>query len=296
MRQQLRLRVLLPVAVLGLLGAGFGAYATGRPPEPPPVAPPAATATDAEPTPTRPGAVSPKVWAKRLEALCVTADANVLHTVAELRTAEDAEAYLVAIVDVHRWLDPELAELGWPKGEKAAVAGLRADLERSGTLASAGLRALEAENLAKLDRLLLEAKRLDGRIGNTLRRLGAETCLDTSKAAAKRAENARQASPPRTALARALSRYRAAVVVFYTPGGKVDTAAIREARAAALEADVGFLALNAAAEGTVAKLAQDYDVFAAPAVLVFVRGPKVASQFGYADRNTVAQAVANALR
>lgn len=226
----------------------------------------------------------------------MTADANVLHTVAELRTAEDAEAYLVAIVDVHRWLDPELAELGWPKGEKAAVAGLRADLERSGTLASVGLRALEAENLAKLDRLLLEAKRLDGRIGNTLRRLGAEKCLDTSKAAAKRAENARQASPPRTALARALSRYRAAVVVFYTPGGKVDTAAIREARAAALEADVGFLALNAAAEGTVAKLAQDYDVFAAPAVLVFVRGPKVASQFGYADRNTVAQAVANALR
>ena len=34
MRQQLRLRVLLPVAVLGLLGAGFGAFAMGSPAAP----------------------------------------------------------------------------------------------------------------------------------------------------------------------------------------------------------------------------------------------------------------------
>jgi hypothetical protein len=34
MRQQLRLRVLVPVAVLGLLGAGFGAFAMGGPATP----------------------------------------------------------------------------------------------------------------------------------------------------------------------------------------------------------------------------------------------------------------------
>ncbi len=34
MRQQLRLRVILPVAVLGLLGAGFGAFAMGGPASP----------------------------------------------------------------------------------------------------------------------------------------------------------------------------------------------------------------------------------------------------------------------
>ena len=34
MRQQLRLRVLVPVAVLGLLGAGFGAFAMGGPAAP----------------------------------------------------------------------------------------------------------------------------------------------------------------------------------------------------------------------------------------------------------------------
>jgi hypothetical protein len=33
MRSQLRVRVVLPVAVLGLLGAGFGAFAFGKPPQ-----------------------------------------------------------------------------------------------------------------------------------------------------------------------------------------------------------------------------------------------------------------------
>ena len=76
MRQHLRLNVLLPVAVLGLLGAGFGAFAMGGPgaPESLPVAhptsssavdtgaadtttappPPAPTTTEAAPPPTTP--------------------------------------------------------------------------------------------------------------------------------------------------------------------------------------------------------------------------------------------------
>jgi thiol:disulfide interchange protein len=46
MRQQLRLRVLVPVAVLGLLGAGFGAFAMGGPaaPESMPVTHPTSSA------------------------------------------------------------------------------------------------------------------------------------------------------------------------------------------------------------------------------------------------------------
>lgn len=48
MRQQLRLRVLLPVAVLGLLGAGFGAFAMDQPaaPEALPLQPTGSGATD----------------------------------------------------------------------------------------------------------------------------------------------------------------------------------------------------------------------------------------------------------
>jgi hypothetical protein len=180
MRQQLRLRVLLPVALLGLLGAGFGAYATGRPPadEPPPVPPPAPTQV-----------------------------------------------------------------------EKPA-----------------------------------------GKEGKAVKR-------KTEAAGVKKAR-ARKAAPPALSPAeRALRGSSVAVIVFYTPHGGVDNVAIREARAAAVDMEAGFVALNVKLGGTVAKLARDYDVFAAPAVLVLKRGPKVATRLdGYADRETVAQAVADALR
>ncbi|MGH3032953.1 MAG: hypothetical protein ACRDON_00165, partial [Gaiellaceae bacterium] len=52
MRQQLRLRVLLPVAVLGLLGVGYGAFAYGQGPDVPESIPVAApTTTEAAPKP-----------------------------------------------------------------------------------------------------------------------------------------------------------------------------------------------------------------------------------------------------
>jgi hypothetical protein len=53
------------------------------------------------------------------------------------------------------------------------------------------------------------------------------------------------------------------------------------------------------ANGQVSELAERYDVLEAPAVLVFVRGrsPKLAARFDrFADRETIAQAVENALR
>jgi uncharacterized protein (DUF4415 family) len=174
MRQQLRLRVLLPVAVLGLLGAGFGAYATGRPAsaEPLPPAPPATTTQ----------AAKPDKPAKKKSKRATTKPAK------------------------------------------------------------------------------------------------------------------RSAAPERSALEQALRLDRAVVVVFYTAGSAVDSAAVREARAGALALDAGFLSVNVKRNHEVEKLAAKYGVVHAPGILVLLRGPKVASQFGYADRETVSQAVANALR
>jgi hypothetical protein len=57
--------------------------------------------------------------------------------------------------------------------------------------------------------------------------------------------------------------------------------------------------VNVKANGQVSELAARYDVLEAPAVLVFVRGrsPKLAARFDrFADRETIAQAVDNALR
>jgi hypothetical protein len=128
----------------------------------------------------------------------------------------------------------------------------------------------------------------------------APTAKPTKAKPAKKPMAARKAkpstAPERSALERALGRDRAVVVVFYTPQGGVDNVAIREARAGALAVDAGFLSVNVKRNGEVEELAKEFGVTSSPAVLVFVRGPKVASQFGYADRETVSQAVADALR
>jgi hypothetical protein len=177
MRQQLRLRVLLPVAVLGLLGAGFGAYATGRPatPEPLPLPPTGSGATDT-------GA----------------------------------------------------AETG-----------------------------------------------------------AAETVPTTTDAAPP--TPAPEPQPEKTRLEEALAKHRIVVVVFHTPEADLDATAVREARAGALAAGAGFLAVDVSREGAVAKLALEYEVLEAPTVLVLTRRSGVRSAFGgYVDRDTVAQAVTNA--
>lgn len=67
MRQQLRLRVLLPVAVLGLLGVGYGAFAYGQGPDVPesiPVATPTTTEAATKPKPKAKPKATPKPKAK----------------------------------------------------------------------------------------------------------------------------------------------------------------------------------------------------------------------------------------
>lgn len=102
--------------------------------------------------------------------------------------------------------------------------------------------------------------------------------------------------PVLSPLERALRSSSVVVAVFYAPASSVDGEAVREARAGALAAGASFLSVNVSKEAEVAELAQRYDVLETPAILVFARGPRVASRFGYVDRVTVAQAVVNARR
>lgn len=170
MRQQLRLRVLLPVAVLGLLGAGFGAFAMGQP-------------AGSEPLPLP------------------------------------------------------------PTGSGATDTG------------------------------------------------AAETAPATTEAAPPPPE------PKKTRLEQALAQDPVVVVVFHTPGADLDATAVREARAGAATAGAGFLAVDVSREGAVAGLALEYEILAAPTVLVIARRGGVRFAFeGYVDRETVAQAATNAHR
>jgi hypothetical protein len=105
------------------------------------------------------------------------------------------------------------------------------------------------------------------------------------------------------ALAHALASHAVVVVSLYAPRSPVDAMATDEAKHGAALAGAGFVAFNVADEKIVSPLtslltgaqtAADR-VLDGPAVLVFQRPGALFVRFnGFADRDTVAQAVANA--
>jgi hypothetical protein len=105
------------------------------------------------------------------------------------------------------------------------------------------------------------------------------------------------------ALARALASHAVVVVSLYAPRSSVDAMATDEAKHGAALAGAGFVAFSVADEKVVSPLtslltgaqtAADR-VLDGPAVLVFQRPRTLFVRFnGFADRDTVAQAVANA--
>jgi hypothetical protein len=107
-----------------------------------------------------------------------------------------------------------------------------------------------------------------------------------------------------SALALALRSSPVAVVALYTPGSSVDELARAEAQAGAQEAGVAFVPLDVSSEKVAAPLtslltggASAADrVLDDPAVLIFKRPKALYIRLsGWNDRDTVAQAVANAL-
>jgi hypothetical protein len=106
-----------------------------------------------------------------------------------------------------------------------------------------------------------------------------------------------------SALALALRSHAVVVVSLFTPGSSVDAMATDEARHGAQVAHVGFVAFSVADEKVVSPLSSLLTgaptpadrVLDGPAVLVFVRPNSLFVRLnGFADRDTVAQAAANA--
>ena len=302
MRQQLRLRVLLPLAILGLLGAGFGAYAFGQAPEPASAPIPPTTTAAAPAKPKAASAVGRKVWAAQVNALCTEAAAELeLMALPRYPTPTEVENVVSAAVKASATFDKAFARVGWPRGEKATVAALRAASVRETALGRSALRAFRAHDVDRFVRLLDRISAGD-RWKAQMRRLGAGKCAKEIELveAARGAEKAKQAKakmPPAVALEWGLYFDRAVVVLFYTPASGLDGTTVLETRSAALDTGTAFLPVNVKVNGQVSALAKRYDVLEAPAVLVFVRGPKLSARFNrFADRQTIAQAVENALR
>jgi hypothetical protein len=105
------------------------------------------------------------------------------------------------------------------------------------------------------------------------------------------------------ALALALRSHRVVVVSLYTPGASVDAMATEEAKHGAALAGAGFVSFNIADDKVISPLSSLLTgaptaadrVLDGPAVLVFERPSGLFVRFnGFADRDTVAQAAANA--
>lgn len=97
------------------------------------------------------------------------------------------------------------------------------------------------------------------------------------------------------AVAAALLRNPVVVVSVVAPGSRVDELALAEARAGAALAGAGFVRLNAYRQAEIAPLAAKTPLRTNPAVLVLRRPAYVTlSILGFADRDSVAQAAANA--
>lgn len=96
---------------------------------------------------------------------------------------------------------------------------------------------------------------------------------------------------------RALARHEVVVLSLVVPGARVDELAAAEAEAGAKLGGAGFLALNVLNEGVARALLAKLENLQDPSVLVVKRSGEVALELnGFVDRETVAQAAANASR
>jgi hypothetical protein len=94
---------------------------------------------------------------------------------------------------------------------------------------------------------------------------------------------------------RALARHDVVVLSLVVPGARVDELAAAEAEAGAKLGGAGFLALDVLHEGTARALLTKLDSLQDPSVLVVTRSGEIALELsGFVDRETVAQAAANA--
>ena len=288
MASKLRLHVILPVAVLGLLGLGVGAFALGRGPadgSQAPLPPLAGTTTAPKTEESR--------WARQANALCQRLTAK-LETLELPEQPEDVDDYFAAVINVQGKALARFSKLGWPKGEKAAALALRADFEEYVSLSHQALRALRSGDGAALDRIDTRARVLAKTWNRGMKRLGAPVCAEDPLGASTDRAIKRFGSA-HAALNHQLDTHRVVVVLLYAPGDDYDTIQTRETRAGALAAGAGFLALNVKKNQQVAALAAQFEVRQAPATLVFTRGPRLAYRVaGFLDRDAVAQAVANA--
>lgn len=96
-------------------------------------------------------------------------------------------------------------------------------------------------------------------------------------------------------IAAALLKHDVVVVSLFDPQARVDQISLAEASAGSKAAQAGFVPLDVLRQGQAGALVRQLGVLPDPAVLVYRRPGDIVARFdGFADRDTVAQAAANA--
>jgi hypothetical protein len=86
------------------------------------------------------------------------------------------------------------------------------------------------------------------------------------------------------------------VIAVYMPGSSVDSFVRKEARAAAIRTGAGYVPVSALNGGRAGAVVAKTGVIPDPAVVVVRKPDVVSAVLGVSDRETIAQAVANAKR
>ena len=290
MASQLRLHVLLPLAVLGLIGAAFGVYTMGKAPGGGGNSGVPLITTD--PVKTKPPQAAEEDWALKANAWCTDLASKTKPPNAGV-PLEDFETWFGEATETIDSAAATFVELGWPSGEKARVMRLRDDLDRTIKAFRTAFTRFQAGDYEGARRALETA---DGGAWETnMRQLGATTCAEDTTKAAKAVTNRVAIKPAADLLRAQLARYSKVVVLFYEPGASYDAIQTREARAGALSAHAGFVSVNVSKNREVGQLATQYNVLESPTVLIFTRGLKLKARLeGFYDRTAVIQAVKNA--
>jgi hypothetical protein len=282
-KSQLRLRVLLPTAVLALAGVGVGAFAFGGTP---PV-------EGADPLPgqvaggaTTKAAAQPKTkltqWSKGAKALCA-ATLTKVEALDEAHTPEALQSWLSQSLELQNQLATQLAALPRPAASAREIKRLLRSASRArDALARAVALGTATASVDAFGDAMDESHAHGERFDSLARRLGADECAKDGKR-------------PRTPLEKAILREKVVVVALHAGDATVDRLTIREARAGASAASVGYIAIDVGDAKDLETIRKAYDVRRAPAVIVMRRWVGAVYKFGgWIDRTTVAQAARNA--
>lgn len=304
MKQQVRLRVLIPlvlVAVAGLLVWKFvladdGVEQAAEPAAvaPQPAAPEGAPADAA--TPIAPGTPAAEAappadgdLVAALTTICQETQAK-LDALDYGTTPASAETALRRAVGIDADAVARVGALSTVGEQSATLAELQATVRQAHDAATQALDALVGDRYVRAFGLIDKSDRLSTRSDELAATLGVPDCSGDQAAASDEDLDAAT-----YAVADKLDDSKVVVAVVYAPDADVDAVTLREARAGALAAKAGFVAIDGTRDSAIRVIASKLELRETPAILVFARSGGLSTRLdGFADRQTVAQAVQNA--